>query len=132
MQFSQPFNFVPIFEKGTLGSVLSLGGRGAVLCEGVYRCAVDTAAWWERNPMPENTHPHTGSCWFYAQPMEVSPTVSASSTANKFPEPAKLYDPLLMRNTSREEVLISTYFSFLQDVLGKCKSCLPAVYAAAG
>lgn len=62
--------------------------------------------------MPENTIPSTGSCWFYAQPMEVS----ASSTAKKFPKPAGLYDPLPVGNISREEALISTspFFSMFQ------------------
>lgn len=64
-----------------------------------------------RDAVPDNTIPSTVFCWFHAQSVEVSPTVSASSTANKFPKPAGLYNPLLVGNTSRERVLIALLLS---------------------
>lgn len=132
LQFSQPFSFAPIFEKGALGSVLSLGWLqgSSVTCRCVPVCCGHSSVVGKR----PNARKHHSQHWFLLVPcsaLEVSATVSASSIVNKFPKPAGLYDPLLMGNTSREGVLICTYF-FLQSVLGKGRSCLPAVCAAAG
>lgn len=77
-----------------------------------------------RDPVPDNTIPSTVFCWFHAQPVEISPTVSVSSRANKFPKP-DFTTPCLLETHPGKEYL--QHFSFLQETLGKGRSCLPSV-----